>query len=438
MKLRTLAAIQSRYRNGGLQLRIHRAFGLLISALSTSSFAQTPVPAPSFMEKVAASESEFQLADANLNGPGSTTLAAAINQARYVLIGEAHFSREIPRFTVALCHLMAPQGLSAIAVETGPEAAQIVNANLRRSDRLARLSKFMSGNPDAMAFQNGRDESDMAAACAREAGPAFQVWGLDQEFFGSSGFLLDDMVAASTGPVAKAAIVRLKKLDRAATAEAIASRSPSKFMIYTITDRQMDEARLAIAADGGPRARELFDALSETRSIYLASANGQGDPNGRRARLIKRTLSGYLAKAPTGSRILMKFGDVHTAKGVNTLRQRDLGNFVAERADGEGSSSLHILVMGASGSLGGYNGVDQQVAIQPYTPMSDANYSWLGDALAARPKAMTGSDWLLIDLRRLRGRPAPDMPAGWRQLVQAYDLVAIAPKLTPALVVGPK
>jgi hypothetical protein len=70
--------------------------------------------------------------------------------------------------------------------------------------------------------------------------------------------------------------------------------------------------------------------------------------------------------------------------------------------------------------------------------MSDASYSWLGDALAARPKAMTGSDWLLIDLRRLRGRPTPDMPAGWRQLVQAYDLIAVAPKLTPAFVVGPE
>lgn len=418
-------------------MRIHRAFGLLVSVLTTSSLGQTPVPASTFLEKVAASESEFQLSGVDLYGPGSTALAAAINQARYVLIGEAHFSREIPRLTLAICHLMAPQGLRAMAVETGPEAAHIVNANLRRSDRLARLSTFMRTHPDAMAFQNGRDESDMAAACAREAGPAFEVWGLDQEFFGSSGFLLDDMAAASPGPVAKAAIGRLKELDRAATADAIASRSPGKFLIYTITDRQMDEARLAITTDGGARVRQLFDALAETRSIFLASANGQGDPNGRRARLIKRTLSGYLAKAPAGSRVLMKFGDVHTAKGVNTLRQRDLGNFVAERADGEGTSSLHVLVMGADGLLGGYNGVGQQVAIQPYTPVSQADYPWLKDALSARPKTKTGPNWLLVDLRRLRGRPTPDMPLGWRQLVQAYDLVVIAPKLTPAFVIGP-
>ena len=44
--------------------------------------------------------------------------------------------------------------------------------------------------------------------------------------------------------------------------------------------------------------------------------------------------------------------------------------------------------------------------------------------------------WVLVDLRRLRGRPTSDMPAGWRQLVQAYDLVVVAAKLTPALLLG--
>jgi hypothetical protein len=424
------------YTERGWQLKIHHAFGLLVGALSTTSLAQTPRLAPTFMDKVAASESAFQPDDHDLRGPGAATLAAAVNDARYVLVGEAHFSREIPRFTVVLCHLMAPLGLRAMAVETGPEAARIVNADVRRPDRVARLSAFMRAHPDAMAFQNGAEESEMAATCAREVGPGFEVWGLDQEFFGASGLLLDSMVASSPGPVAKAAIDRLSALDRAATADAIASRSPGKFLIYTVTDQQMDDARRAILTDGGTRARQLLDALAETRAIFLASASGEGDPNGRRARLIKRTLAGYLTEAPAGSRVLMKFGSVHTGKGVNGLRQRDLGNFVAERADGEGASSLHILVMGAEGSLGGYNGVGQQVVVQPYTPISDTDYPWLKDILAARPKAATGSDWLLVDLRRLRGRPTSDMPAGWRQLVQAYDLVVVAPKLTPALLLG--
>lgn len=409
---------------------------LLFGAVSTIATAQSQPVAPTFAERVASAERVLRVDAPVMSGPGAATLTDAIDAARYVLVGEAHFSLEIPRFTVALCHLMAAKGLRAMAVETGPEAARIVNAELRRPDRVSRMSAFMRAHPDAMAFQNNAAESDMAATCAREAGPAFQVWGLDQEFFGASGFLLEEMAAASPGPAARAAIDQLRVQDRAATASAVASRSPGKFLIYTVTDAQMDAARVAIARDGGSRATHLFASLAETRAIFLASASGVGDPNGRRARLIKRTLARYLATAPSQSRVLIKFGDVHTAKGINALRQRDLGNFVAERAEGEGVSSLHILVLGAEGQLGGYNGVGQQVRVEPYTPANDADYSWLKDVLSDRSKQEDGSNWLLVDLRQLRGRPAPDMPVGWRQLVQGYDLVIVAPKLTPASLIG--
>ena len=417
-------------------MKTYRTLALLLSALSATATAQTRPAALPFIEQVRAAQSILRVDATGLGGPGAVTLSDAVNGARYVLVGEAHFSMEIPHFTVALCHLMAARGLRALAVETGREAARIVNINLRRPDRVARLSAFMRAHPDAMAFQNNGAESDMAAACAREAGPAFQVWGLDQEFFGASGFLLEEMAAASPGPAASMAIHHLKAQDRAATADAIASHSPGKFLIYTITDAQMEAARVAIAKDGGLRVTRLFEAFAETRAIYLASASGAGDPNGRRARLIKRTLTGYLGTAPAGSRVLIKFGDVHTVKGVNALRQRDIGNFVAERAEGEGVSSLHILVLGAEGQLGAYNGVGQQVTVNSYTPVAGTDYPWLKDMLAVRPNQAVGSHWQLLDLRLLRGRPAPDMPAGWRQLVLGYDLVVVAPNLTPASLIG--
>ncbi len=216
-------------------LKLHFTLTILVGAVSGLAVAQTPPPVSPFKEQVTRAASALQVDAPKLRGPGATILADAVDGARYVLVGDAHFSQEIPRFTVALCHLMAPKGLRAMAVETGPEAARIVNADLRRPDRVARLSAFMRAHPDAMAFQNNGAENDMAAACAREAGPEFQVWGLDQEFFGASGFLLDEMAASSPGPVARTAINKLRTLDRVATAEAVASRSPGKFLIYSVT-----------------------------------------------------------------------------------------------------------------------------------------------------------------------------------------------------------
>ena len=408
-----------------------------LAATSCIATAQTaPSAGPTFPERLAQAEIALRVGDSGFQGPGSGILAEAVARARYVLIGEAHFSQEIPRFTTALCLLMAPRGLRAMAVETGPEAVRIVNGVLRRPDRVARLSAFMRAHPDAMAFQNNAAESDMAAACARAAGPAFRLWGLDQEFFGASGFLLEEMAAAAQGRASKAAIARLQVLDRSATAAAMTSGSPGKLLIYTVTDAQMTAAQAAIATDGGARAAALFAQLAETRAIFLAANSGEGDPNGRRARLIKRTLRDYWRSVPGDSRILMKFGDVHVAKGVNALRQRDLGNFVAEHAEGEGASSLHILVLGAEGRLGAYNGFGRQTKIEQYAPTTSDSYPWLKEALAVRPASASPADWRVIDLRAFRAGPARDLPTAWRQLVVSYDLVVIAPRLTPAELLG--
>jgi len=417
-------------------MRIFASAALMLAAGIGTAGAQASVATPGFAERLAAAERVLTMDGAEPGGPGAATLGEAVDAARYVSIGEAHFSQEIPRFTAALCRRMAPKGLHALAVESGPEATRLVEADLRRPDRVERMAAFMRAHPDAMAFQNGAAESDMTAACAAAAGPGFRVWGLDQEFFGASGFLLEGMAAARPGPVAKAAIDRLQAMDRAATAAAVASGSPAKLLIYTVTDAEMAAAQAAIDKDGGARARAMFAGLAETRAIFLASASGDGDPNGRRARLIKRTLAGYLAAAPADARVLVKFGDIHMTKGINRLRQRDLGNYIAERAEGEGRGSLHILAMGAGGKLGGYNGVGRQVAVRPYDPLSGTAYPWLASALAARPAGARAGDWLLIDLRALREGPEAALPEAWRRVVQGYDLVVIAPTLTPAFLIG--
>ncbi len=377
----------------------------------------------------------LQVDATGLHGPGAAILSDAIAHARYVLIGEDHLSREIPQFTVGVCRLMAPGGLDALAVEIGPEAARVVNDNLRRNDRIARLSSFMRAHPDAFAFQNGRDESDMAAECARLAGPKFQIWGLDQEFLGAPGHLFEQMLAAHPGPMARAAIESLAVAERSATMKAAASGSPGDLFIFTADDRKLDDAGLAVRRDGGERVVALFTALRETRAIYLGQNTDSDASNRRRALLMKRTLVRYLDTRPRPARILFKFGDVHMAKGDNGLRQRDLGNFVAERADGEGAASLHIAVYGAGGIHALYGGVGRQVRHEPFVMTDDPDYVWLKDALPPNGKSRPG-DWTLIDLRSLRSRPTAGMSAGWRDVVRRYDLIVVASELTPSSLIG--
>jgi hypothetical protein len=258
---------------------------------------------------------------------------------------------------------------------------------------------------------------------------------LDQEFFGASGYLFEQMLAAGPGPFARARIEALAEQERTATQAALVSGSPGDLFLFTVTDATLDEAGTAVDQDGGDRARALFAALRETRAIYQASQSGRGDPNGRRARLMKRTLAAHLAAAPQ-ARVLMKFGAWHLYKGFNPLGQRDLGNFVAEHADGDSVKSLNLIVVGARGEEAGYNGVGRQVKVHDFDATTGDESDWRKDVMLARPSDMSAGDWFLVDLRRLRSTDLDALTPEWRELIRGYDLAVVAPELSPSSVLG--
>lgn len=406
----------------------------LASLCAASVHAQTVAPL-TFAERLAQAGVPLSVRPDGFSGPGAEILSGAIEASRYVLIGESHLSREIPAFTTNVCRLMAPGGLTAMAVEIGPEAAGAVNARLRAPDREQQISDFMRAHPDAMAFLNGRDEGQTAADCAAAAGPDFELWGLDQEFFGASGYLFEQMLAAGPGPLARAQIEALAVQERTAMQAALASGSPGDLFLNKVTDATLDQAGTAIDQDGGDRARALFGALRETRAIYQASQSGRGDPNGRRARLMKRTLSAHFAEAPQ-ARVLMKFGAWHLYAGFNPLGQRDLGNFVAEHADGNGVKSLNLIVVGARGAEAGYNGVGRQVNVHDFDAITGEESDWRKDVMLARPSDTAPGDWFLVDLRRLRSADLEALTPEWRALIRGYDLAVVAPELSASTVLG--
>lgn len=130
---------------------------------------------------------------------------------------------------------------------------------------------------------------------------------------------------------------------------------------------------------------------------------------------------------PQHQRVLLKFGDWHLYKGFNPLNQRDLGNYVAELADGEGSVSLHICILGAKGVHRLFAGYDRPTKVENFVMDEDRDYRWLKPAI---DNQLTNA-WTLFDLRKLRFEALeadPDM----ERLIYGYDLLIIIPELTPA------
>jgi hypothetical protein len=216
-------------------------------------------------------------------------------------------------FTTAVCDIMAPQGLSAMVVEVGPQVAEFVSSSFGKPDRLARMAALIQQYPDSVAFLNIRQENDLVAHCAQIAHtPHFRLWGLDQEFGGSAGWLLDQILATHPGPTATTAITRLKGEEQQDALRAKETGDTHKLFLFAASDSELAEVAAVLQREGNSAANALFLELMESHEIYLKYMQSPTEANNLRARLLKRNLRLDLEQAAAGDqpqKVLVKFAD---------------------------------------------------------------------------------------------------------------------------------
>jgi hypothetical protein len=409
------------------------AFASILLFLGSASAQNPPtVEAGSLPQQLESARYGLLVDGGVLSGSGASVLTEAIQQSPYILIGEDHLTREVPQFTTAICNLTAKQGLAGMAMEVSPEAAAFVMHTLTAPDRWNQMVALTRAYPSSVAFLDSRQEDDLVANCAQASHNLnFHLWGLDQNFVGSAGWLIDLMLAAHHGSASNEALLHLKADEQRDAAEAKASGNPTAlFMLSEKSDAELKEAAPAIDKDGGPEVKKIFQELVSSHNIYEKEFHA-GDANVERARLLKqnfRDAMHQLSPAEKDGKVIVKFGDWHLYRGVNPLHHSDLGNYIAEAADVDGRDSLHICILGAGGKRRAFSGYGQPFQVQAFTPTQDRWYRWMEPFLA---KQIPGQ-WTLYDLRALRfqrlGKIDPDI----ERMIEGYDFLVVVPELTPA------
>ena len=402
---------------------------LALLAVSLPVVAQTAT-LPEALNQAA---SPLVVTGGQFSGAGGALLQQAIAASRFVLIGESHLSREIPQFSAAVCDTMHPD---AYAVEAGPQAAQFVRSQLHDPARIAHMHSMLRAHPANMAFLDVREENDLAAACAASSGnPQFALWGLDQEFLGAAGALLDSVEATHPGPRALAAIQVAQAKERQAEAAANAGGDYMKLYLISSTDAEVQAMTEAVAADGTPATNRIWHEFTESRRIYKLNLAGDPDSNRVRNLLMKQhLLADYLpvASKKPETRVLFKFGSMHMGKGFSPLHQREIGNTIAELADVQGVASLHILIFGTHGRAATVGGYRRPLKIESFDLLTDKDEGYLAPALAAMfPAGADKNTLTLFDLRKLRFHRKLDMSEEWKRMIYSYDLLVLIPEVTP-------
>lgn len=401
---------------------------LLAIAVSWVALAQES----NLNERVLKNRYGLTLSGGNVDGSALSILRPAVQNAQFVLVGEDHGIAQIPAIVGALCDQLVPAGFHTMAVEVGPLAARNLEAWIREPGGRGQLAAFETHYPANIAFYNWSEEFDLLSRCAAKATGPFHVWGLDQELMGSSGWILTKILEQQPGPNAAREARHLLQKNDEAYAAASKSGNPGELMMMSSSDDELNSLREALRKEGNTTSQVLFDSLLQSREIYKKNMDGQSaESNRQRALLMKHNFAADYERATNkggpAPRVLLKFGAWHMFKGINPLLNNDLGNYVTELADGHGTSSVRILILGVKGDQLHFAGIGRPPAPAPLNLAEDKD----SDFLYLKPMFdnMLADGFTVFDLRGFRPgfRSLRPLDGEMERLIFGYDFLVLIP-----------
>jgi hypothetical protein len=428
-------------------MRVHFllfAIGVGIVAVSTGGFVSVArgqnaagSEKPSLGDALKAGRSAVSVKGGKLSGAGGDVLRAAVDDAQFVLMGEDHGIAQIPEFAGALWAELAPRGFHNVALEVGPSVAPKLEEFAKAGDGGKRLAEFVHRFPFSVAFYDWREEFTFLQQCEKSAGPAgMDISGLDQELMGASGYVVDTIQQHAASPAVRDAAQRLLDENKKMYDDAAKSGNPMELFLMKAGQDDFDGFLKVLKAQSGGDAsanETLFEGLIASRDIYGKYQAEQGYASNReRARLMKTNFVEDYARAEKregdAPKFFFKFGAFHMYRGLNPLHSSEIGNYVAELAEGRGQKSVHILIVGVKGKQLHFAGIGKPAAEAPLDLAGDPDSDF--KFFAPLFENMVEGSWTLYDMRGLRDHFSKLGPVdpGLERVIFGYEFVVLIPE----------
>lgn len=361
----------------------------------------------------------MRLEEGALTGPGADLLLADVPTAQFILIGEDHGFADPPDIALALAKAGRPHGLVNHVVEIGPLTDEWVEARLKAGGPDA-LAAALEGRPLAIPFLGMSEDAELAAYFLKNAPRGRDVlWGVDQEFIGSTLIWLDRLAALAKTDTAQ----KLAGNALAAERAAFAKGDFGAMFMFTATPETFSALRGAFAGDKD--AATIIAALDESAAIYRAYNSGKNyASNADRIAYIRREfLRQYGAAKGPAPRALFKMGAIHLGLGTTFLSTFDLGALTEGVAAENGLEVLRVLVLPLAG---------MQTAIAPSADgpfktaaMKSEMVAGLLSAMGVDDDAIPSDGYAVIPLeqarRKLEQKGLGALTAEQRFFVLGYD-----------------
>lgn len=353
--------------------------------------------------------------DGAFSGPGWDLLSERVAGAQQVLLGEDHFTNEMPRLMSAIAGIGS---FDYFYIEVDPFSTRIIERSIRELEPAQRL-EFRRAYGDLYSFYALEPEY---ALLEQLVGSGARLLGSDQVVMFSDRLIFEDLVKRTENEQARQIYRHVAQQSQERLDRFLQNPDKPDFSsLYFMTPEFSGDLERLSALPLSDGEQAIVEAMRRSVDIY------QTQSHRKRVQLIKNQL---MADYPRWleNRTLFKYGANHLARGESFLTVQDIGALVAEIADAAYQESLHVMIIGESGFQGS--------PFRGFPPSAVEPGGFYLKHLQPFFELTEGKNWAVFDLVPLRraqqrGELAIDNVNLLRS-IKGYDLLVLIPEVTPA------
>lgn len=258
-------------------------------------------------------------------GKGWTTLLDEIGKNNSVLLGEVHFTSEVPYFTNAIINNIK---FDNYILEIDPYTINTISTKIK-SLSPAELDKFRNESGSALSFLQGEAEFDLFKNIVKQN---IKIFGAEQISLFSDRLLFSELSKQSKN-------TKAKEIYKQLIANSAAFDTKKNNTFYLFSDDCLAKMNALSALNLSANEKEQVEALKLSRELYLNRIHRL------RIQYMKHLV---LEKLPEwkDKKNLFKFGANHMPKGESLMEVFDIGNLVSNIEEANYRKSLHIMLIG--------------------------------------------------------------------------------------------
>lgn len=335
-------------------------------------------------------------------------------KAQNVLIGEDHFSNEIPAFTKALSDVTR---FDNFYIEVDPYSTRIIEATLKELGDSER-EEFNKEFGDVLSFYSLVPEYDLLKHIS-DAGT--RILGSDQVVMYADRLIFDDLRRRTKDQSKQNHYASMIKKSEQAL-ERFYSETKNPMTLYFMTPEFQADLTALEKMSLTEEEQQIITDMRRSVTIYTKQSHSLR---------IKLILNQLMKDYPLwkDSKNLFKYGANHMTRGESFLTVYDMGNMVANITASNYQESYHIMIVGESGMLGSI------FKIFPPTKV-DVDKGFYLSYLKPFFEITEGDDWYLFDLTSLRKQLNKGKlvltNTNLIRAIKGYDALVIIPEVTAA------